>query len=192
MRLGRLEQLEPQLRPEGWLGLFAMLLLLTGLAGALYVLKPAWKELQDLSSEELSIDMEALRSVLASNDDTIAILEAETDVLQKQLYGASAHLPSEQMEAWVIGALDRISRNHGVQLLSVEPGQGDAVMMFEELPYEVDVAGGYFSLYEWLNSVERELRPMVIKQFEIDRSAGDARVRMRLRLVAYRPGEASA
>jgi len=62
--------------------------------------------------------------------------------------------------------------------------------MFGELPYDVRVQGNYFPLFDWLQDVEDELRPMLVKEFRMDRSGPSSLVSLELRLVAYRAGVA--
>ena len=61
--------------------------------------------------------------------------------------------------------------------------------MFEELPYTVEVEGSYFSIHRWLYDVEEELRPMVVKQFQLSPGRGGEGVVLDLKLVAYRTAE---
>jgi Tfp pilus assembly protein PilO len=90
------------------------------------------------------------------------------------------------MESFVIDALDRVSVRHDVKLESVTPGTVTQVVMFTELPYQVQVTGNYFSLFEWFRDVENELRPMVVKNFEMEKGRGSERIEMSLQIVAYR------
>ena len=48
------------------------------------------------------------------------------------------------------------------------------------------VTGNYFSLFEWFRDVENELRPMVVKSFEMEKGKGSERIAMSLQIVAYR------
>ena len=59
--------------------------------------------------------------------------------------------------------------------------------MFDELLYNVDVEGGFFALYDWLQEVEGALRPMAVKIFEMTGTNESERVKLNLRLVPYRP-----
>ena len=61
--------------------------------------------------------------------------------------------------------------------------------VLDELPYEVEVSGGYLDLFRWLRDAESELRPMVVKSFEMAKEPEGAGVHLKLRLVAYRAPE---
>ena len=60
----------------------------------------------------------------------------------------------------------------------------------EEIPFDVEVSGRYFDLYQWLLDAEQQLRPMVVKRFHLLSPARGTIIRMQLRIVAYRPLEA--
>lgn len=165
----------------------AALLVVLGLAGLLYGVKPSWQALdairgqRDLTAAgtpaggELSTSIEALRQqVQARRDD---------------FEGESTTIPRVEIESYIVGSLDRLSAAHDVELRSVQPDEASRLWMFEELPYTVEVRGAYRSLHRWMHQVERELRPMVIKQFTIVPEAGDDDVTVRIRIVAYRPGQ---
>ena len=122
---------------------------------------------------------------IAATRETIAELRTE-------LYGGSSRLPPEKMESYIVDRLDRISASHEVELVGVTPGEAQEVLMFDEVPYDVRVEGDYFALFRWLREVERELRPMVVKEFNIRPLADTEAVAMKLRLASYRQkGESS-
>lgn len=53
--------------------------------------------------------------------------QASIEELRFRLYGDMANLPIRQVEAYIIGRLQRISWNNNVELVSVEPGTGERV-----------------------------------------------------------------
>ena len=178
-------------RPEAVLGGMVAVLVLTLLAGYLYLLGPSitrYRELVRASSEN------ALENALESaRAGAIAITATQDEIasIRKELYGGASELAPEKLESFVIDRLDRISVQRDVSLMSVTPDDPASVLMFDEFPYEVDVAGDYFALYAWLQDVEEELRPMIVKQFALDPEGKGGRVKMKLRLVSYRPREAT-
>ncbi len=187
MKIEVLEKLQQQLRPEGWLALMATVLVLTVLAAYLYLLKPSLARYRELAQIWSPVALEDAFGRAEEAGGEIVALEQEVRELQDELYGGAAGLPLEQMESFVIDRLDRISVQRGVQLVSVKPGELSRVLMFDEMPYDVDVAGEYFALYDWLQAVEEELRPMVVKRFAMQPGVQQDGVSMRLRLVSYRP-----
>ncbi len=186
-----LQQLLAQMRPEALLGSLAALGLLIGLGGYLYVLKPPLQEIRQLAEEGAGnlLAESAIEEVGAAR---LARLEADVEALRERLYGASSQVPPDRMESWVINRLDRLSMRHAVQLVSVSPEDRKAVLSFDELPYHVHVRAGYFDLFAWLNEVERELRPLLVKEFELSSAGQEGLVGMKLRLVSYRAREDAA
>lgn len=181
-----LDRLQSLMRPEALIGCAAALLLTALLAGVLYVLKPSLGTYRELGRAHSGALLELATEGENTDPAAIAALEEGVKRIRDRLYGGSSGVPLQEMEAFVIDALDRISARHDVELTSVTPGRMTDVLMFGELPYDVRVAGTYFHLFDWLQDVEAELRPMVVKQFEMARPEGADTVDLELRLVAYR------
>lgn len=182
-----LEKLRAQARPEAILGLAGAAVALLAVAGWLYLLRPDFTAYRDLASKRAL----AAQGVLADPEAAeaqIVQLQSHIEDLENRLYGGSARVPTRETESFVIDSLDRISGQRGTSLVSVKPGEPGTVLMFEELPYDVKVTGPYLSLYEWLQDVENDLRPMVVKQFSMAPARGSDHVSLDLRLVAYRSG----
>ncbi len=161
------------------------IVLLAALAGALYLVKPAWVDYADVRFQHQQISSGVPGSD-GGSDAALAQAEREVEDLRNTLYGGAASIPSAEIESFVVDALDRISEERGVRLLGITPDVPDAVLMFEELPYTVEVSGSYFAIHSWLFTVERELRPMVVKRFELTPSRDRNLVTLNLRIVAYR------
>lgn len=190
MKTDLLERLTRQLRPEAWPAVIGAVLGLTLLASAVYGIRPVWLRYRELSASPVALaDVEARA---AGNQSAAAALEGELQALRDRLYGTSTALPLAQLESHVIDRLDRLCAKRGIQLVSVTPGAPDRILSFDEFPFDVDVRGRYFSLYDWLAAVEHELRPMVVKRFALSGSRSDGSVQMNLRLVSYRPSPEGA
>ena len=119
------------------------------------------------------------------SDYRAASLEQQINTLNNRLFGKGLDLPAGQMVSHIIGQLDRLSDQHGVQLIAVKPGERSVVLSFTEVPFDVEVGGVYFVLFAWLEAAEIELRPMVVKQFQLSPGPEDALL-MSLRVVSYR------
>ena len=164
--------------------LLVAVLAMTGIAGYLYVLK---KPIGHLAvSRDTFFDLRRSHPSDEPVENRIVSVEAQVGSLRNKLQGAGPALPANEMVAFVIGQLDRLARRQRVQLLSVEPGNIAQVFDFDEIPFHVEVVGGYFRLVDWLHDAERELGPMVVKSFEIDPVASAEARRMRVTMVSYR------
>ncbi len=184
-----MERLLQRLGPKAWIAAAGGTTVLLALAGHLFVLKPALDRYGDLEQEQLAASVEIDTERGRIDPAEIATLSGEVEALRERVDGGSGQVPLTQMESYVIDALDRVSVRHDVKLESVTPGTVQKVLMFTELPYEVEVTGSYFSLFEWFRDVETELRPMVVKSFEMKKGKSSEQILMSLELVAYRGTE---
>lgn len=134
----------------------------------------------------------ALVALGSEDTDLLQQIESrldEIDRLSRRLHGDSAHLPLQQMESFVIGRLQKISWKHGIELISVRPGEGAEVEQFREILFTVELEGGYLPVHRWLSSVREELGFVVIKEFTLvrsDDSPVDPRLRATLTMASYR------
>ncbi|RDH89957.1 MAG: hypothetical protein DIZ77_12145 [endosymbiont of Seepiophila jonesi] len=78
-----------------------------------------------------------------------------------------AGLPAQQMESYIIGRLQKVSWETNVELVSVKPGDGQTVQMFQESLFEVELNAGYFDFFKWLQTIGRDLGFIVIKKYGI-------------------------
>lgn len=114
---------------------------------------------------------------------------AKIEELKYRLHGDMANLPVRQIEAYIIGRLQRVSWNNDVELVSVEPATGDRVQMFQEMLFNVQLVGQYSDLYRWLWEARDDLGYVVVKEYALRRqdSADDEpRLLADLSLASYR------
>lgn len=176
--------IKPGQLPVFFIGLVSLTLL-----GSYFLLFK--KPLTDLKVWQTSLDnfkQEAFDSQPLAKE--IAKIKQEIEQAQTRLNGESPELPTKQMVAHIVHELDQISKSHNVQLGSVRPGLLSSIMMFDELPFHIEINGTYFGLYDWLDEVESRLGPIVVKEFEIkpDIKNGNNRT-MQLTIASYRQHE---
>lgn len=94
---------------------------------------------------------------------------ARIQELQYRLHGDMANLPVRQIEAYIIGRLQRVSWNNDVELVSVEPSTGDRVQIFQEMLFNVQLVGHYDDLYRWLWEARDDLGFVVVKEYGLTR-----------------------
>jgi hypothetical protein len=161
--------------------------LLVVAALAVYVVWPQVKDYRNSLST-----LEVLERVAQNGDELeqeMAALQQDVDGLVQRLHGDMVNMPKNQLEAFVIGRLQGISWRNNMELRAVTPGKGDAVLMFEEVLFDVEVAGEYFDLFAWLQDLGEELGYVVVKHFSIGpggREASDTRLNARFTVVSYR------
>ena len=152
-----------------------------------YLVVPKIKTFRGVSSTEI-----ALRKVVENGDllDTrLAQLQGDIDSLQRRLHGDMASLPEKEIEAYVVGKLQRMSWQNNVQLVGIEPSDGATIESFHEILFRVSLAGDYFDMYKWLREVSSELGFVLIKQYEMrptDGRSQQPRLSVTLTMATYR------
>ena len=172
--------------------LLAVVILLAALAQGIYLLWPQyqkWQQQQD--SEQL-----LLRATRGNSDleQQIRQQEARIDALNQRLYGELTGLPEKQIESFLVGRLQNISWNTGVELISVVPGSGNRIQDFREILFHVRLQARYRDFFDWLQQVRRDLGYSIIQRFELSPMPGQTRpeeladplLRINLTLVIYR------
>jgi Tfp pilus assembly protein PilO len=159
------------------------LFLMTLAAGYLYLLKVPLKEFHQ-SRQTLSLLEDEVQTGIPLQNQ-ITNQQRQIEQLEIQLHGTGPQLPDSQMIAFVIGQLDKIAGQHDVTLVSVQPGLAETIFTFRELPFQMQLKGSYFSLFNWLFQVEKELGPVVIKQFEINADSNSNNRNISLVIASY-------
>lgn len=137
----------------------------------------AWQDkLERLKNERVS-------SLTLASD--IQNLRNELDKLNSAANSAPPEKSFSKMIATVIGQLDEVAEQHSVALLGVRPGNTTPVYMFDEMPFVVEVMGGYNNLFSWLYDIENRFESLVVKRFEIEPIGKQSDRRMRLTIVSY-------
>jgi len=162
----------------------AAIVVITCLAGYLYGFKKPIQEYRLLQGNTKLLEAKVQSGSGISLE--LAALQGEIDLLTTQLQGQTPIMSNSKMVAHVINGLDAISSKHAVRFLGLKPAAPGIVKYFEELPFSIEVSGNYFSLFDWLQEVERELGPMVVKKIDIEPLGGAQNQIMRLNMVSYR------
>ncbi|MCU7839242.1 MAG: type 4a pilus biogenesis protein PilO [Candidatus Thiodiazotropha sp. (ex Troendleina suluensis)] len=122
-------------------------------------------------------------------DQQLTNATAEVEMLAHQLHGDMAGLPAKQMESYIIGRLQKVSWETDVELISVKPGDGQRVQMFQESLFEVEIHAKYFNFFNWLQTIGRELGFIVVKKYEINtinKELSNPELKIVLTMVSYR------
>lgn len=178
-----------QLEPRILFLALSVILVMTPVGAYLYLFKNSihhyaqLKELRGASKREVALESQAV------NSEQLQRISAQIETAQTRLYGKKLALAPNQMVSYVIGQLDQLALRHGIGLVSVKPGNQSQVLSFSEVPFDVEVTGRYFDLFAWLQDAERELRPMVVKQFQLIPQPQEKQLQMSLRVVSYQPLE---
>ena len=149
-----------------------------------------WPKMKDYHA--LDHSRTVLQKVMESSsafDVEITRIRDDQDSLEQRLHGDTVNLPEKQLEAFIIGRLQNISWRNNIQLLGVKPGRGTKVHIFDEVPFEVELSGDYFDLFNWLQNLGEDLGFVVVKHFTIrplDQKEMNPRLTAKLTIVSYR------
>jgi len=170
------------------LGLILLLLgFLTAVAVSLYMVKPRY-----LSFHDKSTSLEMLQSQIDDQDQLQRVINEQRKkikALQLQLHGEAGELPVNEIEAYLVGRLQGLAWDAGIELSGVRPGQAKRIMEFEEISFKVDVTGEYRNLYQWLNKIGDTLGFMLVSNYEISlagRKHEHENLKMHVTIVFYR------
>jgi len=179
-----LEQAEP--RTIASLLIIVVFLLCT--IQVLYLLWPQFKQFRELSNS-YSLLQQASNNEMGL-DQQLQLTTEEVKKLSYQLHGDMSELPDNQMESYIIGRLQKVSWASGVELVSVVPGRGKQVQMFQETLFDVQINATYFDFFNWLKTINQDLGYIVVKKFEIQSQGSqiesDPKLNISLTLVSYR------
>jgi Tfp pilus assembly protein PilO len=167
-----------------WLAM-ASLTALTMLAAYLCLFKQPLAEYRRLAGRYA--DLSARTEATAPEAGMINQLQKELARLDEALQGGGGGaMPVKQFQARLARQLDAASAHHGVRLVAIQPGPSQAVSLFEELPFNIEVKGEYPKVFEWMRAVTGELRLITVKSFEATPDADFQQVYMKLEMVSYR------
>ncbi|WP_372779966.1 type 4a pilus biogenesis protein PilO [Litorivivens sp.] len=183
----RRPDLQAQLNPDTLRWLLMGLLLLLVAASGVYLVKPKVVDLRSLLQQNAG-----LSQAIAYGPELQAQIEQRYQTmaeLETKLFGSAGAVAANQIERHVVGELQKISWQQGVTLKGVKPLASKPIHIFNEIPFEVELRGDYFSLFAWLQAVNQQLGFVVVDQLEItagNRSASDPNLDMTLRMANYR------
>ena len=159
-------------------------------AMALYLVKPQYLEFRDrrVSYQMLLDQIDDPKQLQQAIDQQ----RADISELQLQLHGEAGNMPVNEMESFLVGRLQRLAWDAGIELVGVRPGSAKRIMEFEEISFEVEVAGEYRNLYQWLDKIGEALGFMLVTNYEISlatRTDEATELDMKVTIVFYRAAD---
>ena len=156
-------------------------------AMALYLVKPQFLDFRDrrVSYEILHNQIDDPAQLQKAIDQE----RAQIRELQLQLHGEAGNTPVNEMESYLVGRLQELAWDAGIELIGVRPGTAKRIMAFEEISFEVDVQGEYINLYQWLDEIGDALGFMLVTNYEIrlaSRKSHSTDLSMHVTIVFYR------
>ncbi len=139
--------------------------------------------------------LEVIEGMMRNRRDAsseIADLSRQIETIRKEIHGELPEMPLKQLEAFIMGQLQKISWQNNVELNNVKPGFNQSILIFQEISLSVDVSGQYFDIHRWMWSLSQELGFMVIKQFDINPIGfveKDPPLKLQMNIVFYREAD---
>jgi Tfp pilus assembly protein PilO len=175
----RLMRLDRRVRALG----IAVFLFLLISQGWMLVLKTPVAEYRRMLHDQVSLETGLLKGQgLAAETEQLV---QQVAALDKRAQGAALGLSVDQAVVQLMRKLDHSAGLSGVVLTGVKPGTGKRVLMFDEIPLDVEARGTYAALVEWLQAVERGDGTFAITQFEMKPGAPSSQLVISLKLAAY-------
>ena len=139
--------------------------------------------------DQVSWELASLREVEYTNaSDALSRIESEVSQLEQALLGDFQNIPTRQLEAHIIAALQDSAWRSDIDLLSIEPLEQVAGLPYEEIAFRLEIQGQYFNLNDWIDAVSSQLGYVVFKEYvmKISQDGRDPVLNARLLLSAYR------
>ncbi len=159
-------------------------------AMALYLVKPQYLDFRDRRvSYQMLLDQIDDPAQLQQAIDQV---RADISELQLALHGEAGNMPVNEMESYLVGRLQRLAWDAGIELVGVRPGNAKRIMEFEEISFEVEVTGEYRNLYQWLGKIGDALGFMLVTNYEISlatRINDSTDLNMHVTIVFYRAAD---
>ena len=170
--------------------MLALIAVVIATAMALYLVKPQYLDFRDrrVSYQMLLDQIDDPEQLQHAIDQE----RADISELQLQLHGEAGNMPVNEMESYLVGRLQRLAWDAGIELVGVRPGSAKRIMEFEEISFEVEVAGEYRNLYQWLNKIGEALGFMLVTEYEIrlaNRNNDTPELDMHVTIVFYRAAD---
>ena len=157
---------------------------------ALYMIKPQYLDFRDRRAS-----YEMLHSQIDDQAQLQNAIDQERErirELQLQLHGEAGDMPVNEMESYLVGRLQGLAWDAGIELVGVRPGSAKRIMEFEEISFEVEVEGEYRNLYRWLGNIGNALGFMLVTNYEIRLSGKNTdrtELSMNVTIVFYRAAD---
>lgn len=152
-----------------------------------YLIWPNFKEYRQLKQSH-----DLLQSAVSNDHNLQQDLDkitVQVQELKKRLHGDMADLPQKQFESYIIGQLQSIAWNNGVELIGVKPKKGERVDQFREILFDIDIRGDYFHIFDLLSEVGDTLGFVVIKRCSMKSdnvTKGSPSLQVKVTIASYR------
>jgi type IV pilus assembly protein PilO len=152
--------------PKGQQYLLMVLVVCGILAAYVYLLMmPLWEEKgrHEVTLQKLRTDLRQKQQIAANRPK----LEAEIQVLEKQLADALVRLPEEKEIPKLLTQVNTLGQQNGLEFLLFRPGAPAKKGFYAELPIDMRVEGQYHALGGFLDRVSKLERIVNVSDIKV-------------------------
>lgn len=160
-----LEELTKTLTPRLLLLVMLAITSLTLSSAWSVLFKPPIKHYRELNERFQTLQQEA------ANPDTTAM---DIQQLRQQIADLNTRLSETGREVLkgtsslnVMADLGNFAEQQQIQLLGITPGDPVKGNLYTEIPFQVELAGSYQHLFNWVHTLEHATMPLFIRQFSL-------------------------
>lgn len=129
----------------------------------------------------------------AANPDTSAL---DIQQLRQQIADLNTRLSETGREVLrgtsalnVMADLGNFAEQQQIQLLGITPGEPMKGNLYTEIPFQVELAGSYRHLFNWVHTLEHATTPLLIKQFSMQAGVDAEHRELRLTVALIQPAQ---
>ncbi len=132
-----------------------LILIVTFGIGKKFIYQPRLKTIEQI---QLRIEKQAQKNDLLQ--DIVA--------LKKGIDSYSERMPPNEEITWVVDEISKLSKDSGIELLSLEPQAVEDKGSYYRLPLELDIECSYHQLGNFLSRIENSPKFMRLDNFKLD------------------------
>lgn len=96
-----------------------------------------------------------------------ARLQADVERLELEMQNDIDGMPEQALAAFVTGRLQEISWRSEIELIAIQSSPGARIGGVQETLFQLEVAGDYADLHDWLRNVRVELAVVTVRQLSL-------------------------
>ena len=137
--------LPKQLHPGALIGIVAGAVLLVGLAGWFFLIRPQGAKLNSLKKETAEV-----QAKVDSYQQQVAAARAAPKIEVADVYRLAKAMPDRTDMPDLLLELSQLARDTGIRFDSISPQQGAAIGSYQVLPISVTFNGNFYNLADFL------------------------------------------
>lgn len=117
----------------------------------------------------------------------ITRLSTEIEGLNEGLFGQKTAISPQQQALQLVTTLDRLGSAQQVEIIAIKPGIAPLSSDFQKVELQVEAAGEYLHLAQWMQSLQALNPPIIFEKIQIRTSSGGGKPHLDMRLISLIP-----